>query len=161
MKPINDFSDLQGIMSNSVIQKLASTYSSVHDVDLFTGGLAERSIRGAVVGPVFACLLARQFHLIKRSDRYYYENDLPPNSFTNEQLIEIRKSSLANLLCENGNKISFVQPQMTLVSDPYLNAFQYCKNLKKIDLTKWKSNEKDLDTRKLQLNKENVDQAIR
>lgn len=161
LKPVDDFSDLQGIMSNTVIQKLASIYSSVHDIDLFTGGLAERSVRGAAIGPVFTCLLARQFAYLKKSDRYYYENDLPPNSFSRDQLTEIRKSSLANLLCENGNKISFVQPQMTLVSDPYLNAFQYCKNLKKIDLTKWKSNEKDLDTRKLQLNRENVDQAIR
>lgn len=161
LKPVNDFSDLQGIMSNSVIQKLESIFGSVHDVDLFTGGLAERSIRGAIVGQTFACLLGRQFYFLKRSDRYWYENDLPPNGFTEEQLAEIRKSSLANLLCENGNRISFVQPQMALVSDPYLNAFQYCRNLKKMDLSKWRSNEKDLDNRKIQLNKENVDQAIR
>lgn len=102
LKPVNDFSDLAGIMGNSAIQKLSSIYSSVHDVDLFTGGLAERSLRGAIIGPVFACLLGRQFYFLKRNDRYWYENDLPPSSFTAEQLTEIRKSTLANLLCENG-----------------------------------------------------------
>lgn len=153
LKPVNDFSDLAGIMGNSAIQKLSSIYSSVHDVDLFTGGLAERSLRGAIIGPVFACLLGRQFYFLKRNDRYWYENDLPPSSFTAEQLTEIRKSTLANLLCENGNRISFVQPQMALTSDPYLNAFQFCKNLERMDLSKWKSNEKDMDNRKLQLNK--------
>ena len=37
----------------------------------------------------------------KLGDRYWYENDIPPSSFTREQLNEIRKVSLAQIICEN------------------------------------------------------------
>ncbi|XP_063870979.1 peroxidase-like protein 3 [Scylla paramamosain] len=55
---------------------------SVDDIDLFTGGLAEKPNRGALVGPTFGCLIGRQFHYLRRGDRYWYENDIPPSSFT-------------------------------------------------------------------------------
>lgn len=97
---------------------------------------------GAVVGPTFACLLARQFDHLRRGDRYWYENDLPPSSFTREQLNEIRKSTLANVVCKNGNQMDFVQPSSFVLSDAYLNAFQYCSSLPEIDLTKWQSEDR-------------------
>ena len=34
-------------------------YGHVDDVDLFTGGLAERPVTGGVVGPTFACIIGR------------------------------------------------------------------------------------------------------
>ena len=52
------------------------------DVDLFTGGLAELPSEGSVVGPTFACLLGIQFAKLRQGDRFWYENDLPPSSFT-------------------------------------------------------------------------------
>lgn len=111
---------------------------NINDIDLFTGGLAEAHIRGAMVGPTFACLLGRQFHYLRRGDRYWYENDMPPSSFSKEQLDEIRKTSLARLICNNGDDMDFVQPITTTVSDAYLNAFQYCTNIPKTDLSKWR-----------------------
>lgn len=55
---------------------------SVDDVDLFTGGLSEKPNRGALVGPTFGCLVGRQFHYLRRGDRYWYENDIPPSAIT-------------------------------------------------------------------------------
>ena len=117
-----------------------SQYSDVRDIDLFTGGLAEKPMRGALIGPTFACLLSQQFERLRRGDRFWYENDMPPSSFTKDQLNEIRKTSLARLLCDNGDQIEFIQPHPMISADPYLNAFQYCDNraFQKIDLQKWK-----------------------
>lgn len=69
-----------------------------------------------------------------------YENDLPPSAFTKRQLSEIRKISLARILCDNGDETDFVQPLAMVSSDIFLNAFQYCNTqiIPKIDLTKWK-----------------------
>ena len=48
---------------------LREAYSSIQDIDLFTGGLAEVPTKGAVVGSTFACLLGRQFFYYKTGDR--------------------------------------------------------------------------------------------
>lgn len=55
---------------------------SVDDIDLYTGGLSELHTSGAIVGPVFRCIIAKQFYNIRRSDRYWYENDMPETGFT-------------------------------------------------------------------------------
>jgi peroxidase len=39
-------------------------YSNIDDVDLFVMGLAERPLKGAMVGETFACLLSRQFQAV-------------------------------------------------------------------------------------------------
>ena len=52
-------------MSSGSVSTLKSTYGSVDDIDLFTGGLAEVPTKGAVVGPTFACLLGRQMYYYK------------------------------------------------------------------------------------------------
>lgn len=49
-------------------------YGSVDQVDLFMGGLAERHAPGAVVGPTFQAIIARQFGALRDGDRFYWEN---------------------------------------------------------------------------------------
>lgn len=46
-------------------------------MDLFPAAIAERRVEGGLVGPTFACLLARQFADLRRGDRYWYENSGP------------------------------------------------------------------------------------
>lgn len=82
LSPVKNFSDLSDIVSSSNIVLLASVYSNVEDIDLFTGGLAETPLKGAVVGPTIGCILAHQFSLLRKSDRFWYENDVPPSSFS-------------------------------------------------------------------------------
>jgi len=52
------------------------------DVDLIVGGILEKPEVGVVLGPTFTCLLADQFSSIRNGDRFWYENDIPPSSFT-------------------------------------------------------------------------------
>ncbi|GLG99518.1 Peroxidasin [Gryllus bimaculatus] len=85
LPPVNNFQDLTNVMSTDVVIQMSKVYKDVSDIDLFTGALGETPLEGAVVGPTFACLLGRQFHYLRRGDRYWYENDLPPSSFTKER----------------------------------------------------------------------------
>ena len=137
---VNRFEDLRSVMADSVIDKLRKVYKDVKDIDLFTGGLAEIPNKGAAVGPTFGCLLGRQMYYYKRGDRYWYENDIPPSSFTKDQLNEIRKISLGSVICDNSESIDFVQPNVFIEADPFLNALMSCDGstlIKKMNLNKW------------------------
>lgn len=58
-------------------------YRSVEEIDLLVGGALERrGSQGTLLGPTLECLLAKQFLSIRQGDRFWYENDLPPASFT-------------------------------------------------------------------------------
>ena len=45
----------------------------------------------------------------KTGDRYWYENDIPPSSFTREQLAEIRKTTLAQVRIQYYNDKSLFE----------------------------------------------------
>ena len=86
----HSFDDLSEIMDPEAAAKLASLYDSVDDIDLFVGGNCEYHIKGAIVGPTFACLIAEQFRRLRVGDRFWYENRNQVGSFTEEQLQEIK-----------------------------------------------------------------------
>ncbi|CAG2192637.1 PXDN [Mytilus edulis] len=73
------------------------------DIDLISGAMAERAVSGGIVGPTFACLLGEQFALFKTGDRFFYENDFHPTGFTKGQLRQIKKQSLASVMCRHVN----------------------------------------------------------
>lgn len=99
--------------------------SNYSDMDLLSGGLLETPLKGAVFGPTFSCLLANQFSLAKKSDRYWYENDFPPSTFSKSQLQEIRQSTLAGILCANFKDVTTIQPKAFIDRDDYLYVFYY------------------------------------
>ncbi|XP_078584680.1 myeloperoxidase-like [Branchiostoma floridae x Branchiostoma japonicum] len=115
-------------------KRLENLYSHVDDIDLFVGGLAEESVPGGVVGPTFACLIGLQFQDLRKGDRFWFEN---PGQFTEAQLAEIRKTSLARILCDNTDGTTRLQPDVFLQHTQSGNERVACSSLPQMDLTKW------------------------
>lgn len=86
-------------------------------------------------------MLAIQFANLRISDRFWYENDLPPSSLSLEQLQAVRRVSLSGLLCAAQGIITRTQPKAFIREDPYLNARLTCDHLAGLDLSAWKSEE--------------------
>ena len=112
---INSFQDLKRVLSNpQVADVMSQLYQNVEDIDLFIAGSSEKVLPGAVVGPTFACIIGEQFRRIKAGDRFWYENANQIGSFTSSQLAEIKKASLARILCDN-SEIQLMQPNAFLM----------------------------------------------
>lgn len=61
------------------------------------------------------------FYLIPfLGDRYWYENEHTPGSFLPRQLEEIKKTTMARILCDNGDRLKRVQPRAFILKDPFL-----------------------------------------
>ncbi|KAH7955143.1 hypothetical protein HPB49_024771 [Dermacentor silvarum] len=136
-----DFSDLIGYLPNKTIHRYAQIYKHVDDIDLWSAGVSEYGLPGAVTGPTFACLIGEQFANIRRGDRFWYENAGWPSSFTLEQLEEIRKMRLARFICDNADDMFDVQFSALLKVDPVNNPRISCAQhdvLPKMDFSKWK-----------------------
>jgi len=95
------FDDLVDIPP-SVRDHLKDLYYDVNNIDLYVGGVAELPVKDGMVGPVFACLIAKQMKRVKKGDRFYYENgNFKASRFTQHQLNAIRTLTLSKLICQN------------------------------------------------------------
>ncbi|KAI6231399.1 Peroxidasin [Aphelenchoides besseyi] len=144
---IYTFNDLKSEwLSAELVTKVSQIYDSVDDIDLLIGALAEKPKNGAVVGSTMACILGNQFYRTARADRFWYENFFANSAFSEKQLSEIRKFSLARLLCDVGDQ-SLVQPQAFLRSDSYENLVLSCtaNSISKFDLAAWKDDDSSIE----------------
>ena len=67
-----------------------------------------------------------------------YEGGNPLIRFTEAQLDEIRKVSLAKVACDNCDQVTHIQRAMFDVPDPFLNPRVPCSALPAINLDLWK-----------------------
>ena len=92
--PAGNFADINS--DPDVQANLAEVYTSVDDIDLWVGGLAESPVRGALVGPTLRAILADQYERLRDGDRFWYEAYLPPS------LIDlVERQPLANIIRRN------------------------------------------------------------
>lgn len=131
------FQDLADTNDADSIQALRQAYRDVEDIDLFPGLMSERPMRGALVGPTTACIIGEQFQRLRRCDRFWYENDRAETRFTPDQLAQIRKISLAKVVCQNSQFIRQIQPRAFDMPDELQNAQVACQDLPELDLYEW------------------------
>ncbi len=72
LTPYTDFSQITS--DPTVAAHLQQEFGSVDNVDLFIGGLAEDHAPGAMVGPTFQAIIARQFENLRDGDRLWWQN---------------------------------------------------------------------------------------
>lgn len=65
------------------------------------------------MGPTFGDIIGDQFSRFRQGDRYFYEHspDVNPGAFTEAQLAEIKKSSIARLICDNSDALQAQSPK--------------------------------------------------
>ncbi|KFB47946.1 AGAP010735-PA-like protein [Anopheles sinensis] len=77
-----------------------------------------------------------QFMRTRRGDRFFFENGNTPGAFTPRQLKEIRKASMARLLCDNSPGVSQMQLRaFKQISNT--NALVSCRTLPALDIRFW------------------------
>ncbi|XP_072384228.1 peroxidase-like [Diabrotica undecimpunctata] len=131
---IHNFYDLLDIMEIEDVEKLISLYDHPDDIDLIVGGSLERTVPGTLAGPTFLCIMFEQFYRTRVADRFFFENYY--TGFSRAQLREIRKSSIARLICDNANHIIEIQ-RHAFVQVSHSNPRIACNKIPGIDLTLW------------------------
>ena len=117
----------------STIDKLKELYGSEgfkEGIDLWVGGLAEKRLPGAQVGPTFACIMGITFTRLRDGDRFFYRN---PYVFLPYKLLELKKSSLAKVICNNADHIPEIQHSVFKVGGKRVK----CSTIPEINLYKW------------------------
>ena len=124
-------------MSPGAVRRLRRTYRSVRDIDLFAGAMNELPWRGSAVGFTFRCILTQQFRNLRLGDRFWYENKDQKVGFTLRQLKQIRKVTLARVLCDNLDGYRWSQP-WTFVLPSRRNRFRACSTIRAMNFTPFK-----------------------
>ncbi|XP_041968112.1 peroxidase-like [Aricia agestis] len=134
------FYDMHDFIPEKNVKLLEAIYARPEDVELVVAGSLENNVPGAQAGPTFLCILTEQFYRTRVGDRYFFENGLDPvTSFTPSQLHSIRVgSSMARILCDNGNDIRHMQPK-AFQQITTGNELVPCESLPKIDLKLWRA----------------------
>lgn len=118
-------------------------------MDLIVGGLLEQPQLGAVFGPTLTCIFAHQFEKLRNSDRFWFENDIPPSSIDVKILKAIQHVTLAGLLCSSGI-VNEIQPRSFLLQDRFLNAPILCNNVAYLSLKEMQPTENNQQLFKLE-----------
>ncbi|GAB0090251.1 Peroxidasin [Sergentomyia squamirostris] len=127
----DDFS--KEISSADVRKHLKEIYGHPSNVDIWVGGILEDQVEGGKVGPLFRCLLVEQFRRLRDGDRFWYES---PSVFKPDQLIQVKQSSLARVLCDNTDNITEISENVFLLSH-LQDGMKSCEKVPEMNLRFW------------------------
>ncbi|CAJ0959658.1 unnamed protein product, partial [Mesorhabditis belari] len=136
LNEIKDFDDLKTTIKNPVlIENLKLLYKNIENIDMYVGSLLEDPVPGALVGPTLACVIGEQFKRSRDGDRFYYENE---KIFTKDQLNQIKKMTIARVLCNAGERIDEVPRKSFDTFNPTKDRLSKCDQIPDIDYNVWK-----------------------
>ncbi|KAJ0182211.1 hypothetical protein K1T71_001580 [Dendrolimus kikuchii] len=136
LKTAKKFEDFYDTIPKDQVTKLKRIYEDVEDVELMVAIYTEKLIPGTTVGPTLYCIIAQNLILWRRSDKFFFEHGDFPTALSLDQLNEVRKTSMARVLCDNGDSVKHVQPQAFLRKTPW-NDFVPCSHIPGMDLSAW------------------------
>uniref|UniRef100_A0A182NV95 Peroxidase n=1 Tax=Anopheles dirus TaxID=7168 RepID=A0A182NV95_9DIPT len=132
---ITSWESFNDLLRPPSVRALPEQYETVDDVELAVAGALERHHGDGMVGETFSCLLLDQFRRTRVGDRFYFENQ---DVFSRRQLYELRKASMARVLCDNTRGLNEIQRQaFFLVRDG--NPVVSCGQLPAVNLVRWRS----------------------
>ncbi|XP_041988784.1 peroxidase-like isoform X2 [Aricia agestis] len=132
---VTSVSQLSDVMSQEVVDKLSKLYEHPNDIDLVVGLMAETPLPGSLIGPTTTCLIKEQLWRTRSGDRYFYSHSDEAGGFTKRQLTEIRRASLARLLCDNAGVTRVQKDAFQLPSES--NPVVSCDDIKRVNLEFW------------------------
>ena len=107
---VNSFDDLLDSFSSEQIARFKLVYKTVKDVDVFPASISEVPFPGSVLGSVNTHIILKQMGKFRAGDRFWYERDDHLTAFTLSQLDEIRKVTMARVMCDNLDGATRIQP---------------------------------------------------
>ena len=96
---------------------LKATFTSIDQVDLWTGGLSEHHMPGAMIGETFGTIIANQFEALRDGDQFYFENQLDPAT-----VAMVKNTSLSDIM-ERDTDTGVMQ------ADAFLTAERHASNV--------------------------------
>ena len=128
------WSDLRRVMFASAIGPLKTLYKHPTHIDMFVAGVAEIPLTGYEVGPTFHCIIRDQFERLRDGDRFFYRNR---GVFTQDQLRQIQRMSMAKVLCETLKGAVSMQRAVLKAFKPGTRR-PVCNSLPGINLSYWR-----------------------
>ncbi|XP_065919490.1 myeloperoxidase-like isoform X2 [Dysidea avara] len=125
-------SPFQNSTTEQKLKAIYGNYGFLTGIDLFVGGLAEKRMPGAELGPTFACIIGKTFADLRNGDRFYWEN---PGVFTSAQRSCLGQVSLAKTICDNSDGITSIIPRALQLGQSQ----QSCSSLPSLNLAYWKT----------------------
>ncbi|KAL0271442.1 UNVERIFIED_CONTAM: hypothetical protein PYX00_008538 [Menopon gallinae] len=136
----NSFDTFLDTMSASNLIKIKRVYSDPNDVDLFVGAILETPRDGSLLGPVFQCIISDQLMRTRNGDRFFYDTKGKYQSFKEGQMRELKKTTLARVICDNFAGIRKMQHDVFRLPSPS-NPVLDCDDplIPKLNLNEWHS----------------------
>ena len=130
------------IVNSRARARLRRTYRDPSNhIDLFAAGMAESDGRKEFLGPTFKCIIRRTLTNLRDGDRFFFQNI---DQFSKEQQKEVKKMTLAKVMCLTLRNTDIIQENLFDVFLPKRQKRLYCTKLLKnsLDVRRWLTNSK-------------------
>ena len=119
LSPLSTWSEPPREINAQDWAKLEAVYTSVDQIDGFSGGLSEQPTHAdSLVGPTFSCIITIQFKRLMEGDRFFFahpsEGVLKETGLKLNSLRTVQSRSLSDIICDNTDVQEVPQKAMQL-----------------------------------------------